>query len=93
MITQSFEITADISKPISYWIESFHRWFCSLVVWCLTCDHKVGVSIPCQEKAALLIRYEIVLFPPFRLKSEAEFIMDKFRCYVQINSVAKLNFK
>ena len=27
------------------------------------------------------------------LKSEAEFIINKLRCYLQINSVAKLNFK
>ena len=25
--------------------ESFHAWLCSLVVSCLTCDHKVGGSI------------------------------------------------
>ena len=62
MIAQSFKITAHISKSISYWIESFHCWFCSLVVLCLTCDHKVGGSVPCQEKATLLIRYKIVLF-------------------------------
>ena len=45
-------------------------------------------------KATLLIRYKIVLFPLFRLKlSEAEVIINKLRCYVQINSVAELNFK
>ena len=92
MTAQSFEITAHISKSISYYIKSFHHWFCSLAVPCLTCDHKVGGSIPCQEKATLLIRYEMVLFPHFRF--EAEFKMpNKLRCYVQINSVAKLNFK
>ena len=46
------------------------------------------------------IRSKIVLFPPFRLqlsknfKSVAEFMMsNKLRCNVQINSVAKPNFK
>ena len=68
MIVQSFEITAHISKSISYWIESFHRWFCSLVVSCLDCDRKVGGSIPCQEKATLWIRYKTVLFLPFKLQ-------------------------
>ena len=68
MIAQSFEITAHISKSISYQIESFHRWFGSLVVSCLTCDYEVEGSIPCQEKATLLIRQKLVLFPPFRLQ-------------------------
>ena len=68
MFAKSFEITAHISQSISYHTESFHRWFCSLVVWCLTCDHKVGGSIPCQAKATLLISSKIVLFPPFRLQ-------------------------
>ena len=49
-------------------------------------------------KTTLLISYKIVLFPLSRLqlknsKSEAEVIINKLRCYVQINSVAKLNFK
>ena len=57
MPAKSFEITAHMSKSISSHLkvnkmESFHRWFCSLVA----CDYKMGGSIPCQEKAALLIR-------------------------------------
>ena len=56
MIAQSFEATAHISKSISYQIESIRRWYCSLLVSCLTCDRKVAGSIPCQEKATLLIR-------------------------------------
>ena len=67
MIVRSSEITAHISKSISYQIERLHRWY-SLVVSCLTCDHKVGGSILSQENATLLIRYKIVLFPPFRLQ-------------------------
>ena len=74
--------------------------FCSLVVSCSTCDHKVGGSIQCHGQGTLLIRSKIVLFPPLRLqlrknsKSEAEFIMsNKLSCYVQINSVAKPNFE
>ena len=50
MIAQSFEKTAHISKSTGCWIESFRRWFRSLVVSCLTCNHKVGGSIPCQAK-------------------------------------------
>ena len=64
MIAYSFEITAHISKSIKL----LDRWFCSLAVLCLTRGHKVGGSIPCQEKATFLIRYKIVLFLPFRLQ-------------------------
>ena len=38
---------------------SFHRWFCSLVVLCLDCYHKVQGLIPCQGKTALLIHSKI----------------------------------
>ena len=47
----------------------------------------------------ILIRSKVVLFPPFSYncgknsKSEAEFIINKLRCHVQINSVAEPNFK
>ena len=48
----------------------------------------------------IVVRSKIDLFPPSSYncekisKSEAEFIMsNKLRCYVQINSVAKPNFK
>ena len=67
---------------------------------CLTCDHKMRGSIPCQAKATLLIRSNIALLATFRpqlrkkSKSQAEFITsNKLRCYVQINSVATPNFK
>ena len=83
MIAQSFEITAHTSAN-KLLDREFSSWFCSLVVSCLTCDHKVGGSIPCQEKSYILIRYKIVLFPPFiqaiivkKFKSEAEFIINK----------------
>ena len=100
MIAQSFEITGHISKSISYQIESFLRWFCSLVVLSLASDRTFGGSIPCQASATLLILSKIVLFPPFRLqlwknsKYEVEFIMSNKLCrYVQINSVAKPSLK
>ena len=46
--------------------EFFNRWFCSSVVSCLACDHKVGSSILCQAK---------------RFLSEADFIMSSKRRY------------
>ena len=65
MIAQSLEIRAHISKSEDRVL--FHRWFGSLVVSCLTFDHKVGGPIPCQAKATL-ISSKLVLFPPFRLQ-------------------------
>ena len=100
MIAQSFEITAHISKSTSCVRSSvFHRWFCSLVVSCLTCDHKVGGSIPCQAKATLLISSKIVLCPQFRLKlsknSESlkrSFIMSNELCCCVIDELRVAGF-
>ena len=64
------------------------------MVSCLTCDHKVGGSIPCQAKTTLLIGFKIVLFLPFRAavvknsKSEAAFIKTKLYCYVKLRHQA-----
>ena len=55
---------------------------------CLTCDHKVGGSIPCQAKATLLIRSKIVLY---QLSSLQATIAKKFQvcCRVYNSEVTK----
>ena len=75
MIAYSFELTAHILKSKLAIIRStvFHRWFCGLVVSCLTCDRKVGSrtvggSIPCQENTKLSFRSKIILHSAFRLQ-------------------------
>ena len=59
------------------------------MVSCLTCDHNVGGSIPCQAKATLLIRSRIVLSSlqatvVKNYKSEAEFIMSNTQTHVKL---------
>ena len=67
-VTQMSNYLFVISFQLMFYKTLRYRLARALVVSCLTCDLKVRGSIPCQEKAKLLIRYKIVLFPPFRLQ-------------------------